>query len=138
MRLKRTARLDVLRPVPLFAGLSPRDLERLAGIARELELPEARTVVREGDRGRELYVLVEGQAKAVKRGRRVATMHPGDVFGEIALVTGVPRTTTVTTETAVRLLVLTRADFQRLLREHPAIGRKMLESLALRLSPETP
>ena len=64
-------------------------------------------------------------------------MHPGDFFGEIAHVTGVPRTTGVVTETAVRTLVLTHADFQRLLGEQPAIAGKVLDSLAKRLAPQT-
>ena len=123
--------------MPLFAGLSGRDLDRLGTLAREVELPAGHVVIREGERGRELYALVEGQAKITKNGRRVSTMHPGDFFGEIALVTGVPRTTSVVTESPSRLLVLTHADFQRLLREQPAIGRKALESLAQRLAPES-
>jgi CRP-like cAMP-binding protein len=126
----------VLRPVPLFAALSGRDLDRLGALAREIELPAGRTVIREGERGRELYVLAEGQAKITKNGRRVSTMHPGDFFGEIALVTGVPRTTTVVAETPLRMLVLTKADFQRLLGEHPRIARKILGSLAERLKPQ--
>ena len=137
MRLRRRARVDVLRPVPLFAGLSGRDLDQLGTLAREVELPDGHTVIREGERGRELYALVEGQAKITRNGRRVSTMHPGDFFGEIALVTGVPRTTSVVTESPVRMLVLTHADFQRLLREQPAIGRKVLESLAQRLAPDS-
>ena len=67
-------------------------------------------MIREGERGRELYALVEGQAKITRKGRRVSTMHAGDFFGEIALVTGAPRTTSVVTETPVRTLVLTHAD----------------------------
>jgi CRP-like cAMP-binding protein len=133
--LNRDAKTDVLRPVPLFAGLSKRELDQLGGIADEIELPAGRTVIREGGHARELFVLVEGQAKVVAKGRRVATMHGGDFFGEIALVTGVPRTTTVITETPARLLVLTQRDFQRVLRERPAIARKLLETLALRLGP---
>jgi CRP-like cAMP-binding protein len=137
VRLTRTARVDVLRPVPLFAGLSKRELEQLGGIADEVDLPAGRALIREGGRGQELFVLVEGQAKVARRGRRVATMHPGDFFGEIALVTDVPRTSTVTAETDVRVLVLTKRDFQRLLREQPQIQRKVLEALAIRLAPET-
>ena len=137
MPLTRSGRLDVLRPVPLFAGLSRRDLGRLAAIADEVDLPAGRDVIREGGSGRELFVLLAGQAKVSRKGRRVSTMHAGDFFGEIALVTGVPRTTTVVAETPLRMLVLTQADFQRLLGEHPKIARKILESLALRVAPQT-
>ena len=65
------------------------------------------------------------------------TLHGGDFFGEIALVTDVPRTSTVTSSTPVRLLVLTKRDFQRLMRERPSIQAKVLEALARRLAPET-
>ena len=138
MGLSRDARADVLRPVPLFEGLSKRELEQLGGIADEVELPAGRTLIREGGRARELFVLLEGEAKVARNGRRVATIYSGDFVGEIALVTGVPRTTTVTTETPVRMLVLTQRDFQRLVREQPSIARKMLEALAARLPPHTP
>jgi CRP-like cAMP-binding protein len=137
VRLHRNTKVDLLRRVPLFAGLSKRELERLGAIADELDLGAGRTLIKEGTRGREFFVLVEGDAKVAKNGRRVATLSDGDFFGEIALVTDVPRTSTVTAETPVRLLVLTKRDFQRLLREQPAIQRKVLEALALRLAPET-
>jgi CRP-like cAMP-binding protein len=137
VRLHKNAKVDLLRRVPLFAGLSRRDLERLGSIADELDLPAGRTLIKEGTRGREFFTLVEGEARVAKNGRKVATMRDGDFFGEIALVTDVPRTTTVTAETPVRLLVMTKRDFQRLLREQPSIQRKVLEALAVRLAPET-
>ena len=137
MRLHKNAKVDLLRRVPLFSGLSRRDLERLGSIADELDLPAGRTLIKEGTRGREFFALAEGEATVAKDGRRVATMREGDFFGEIALVTDVPRTTTVTAKTPVRLLVLTKRDFQRVLRDQPEIQRKVLETLALRLAPET-
>jgi CRP/FNR family transcriptional regulator, cyclic AMP receptor protein len=137
VRLHKNAKVDLLRRVPLFANLGKRDLERLGGIADELDLGATRTLIREGTRGREFFVLVEGEAKVTKNDRRLATMRAGDFFGEIALITDVPRTSSVTAETPVRLLVLTKRDFQRLLREQPQIQRKVLEALALRLAPET-
>ena len=137
MRLHKNAKVDLLRRVPLFAALGKRDLERLGGIADELDLGPTRTLIKEGTRGREFFVLVDGEAKVTRNDRRVATMRAGDFFGEIALITDVPRTTTVTAETPVRLLVLTKRDFQRVLREQPQIQRKVLEALAKRLAPET-
>ena len=137
MRLHKNAKVDLLRRVPLFANLGKRDLERLGGVADELDLGATRTLIKEGTRGREFFVLVDGEAKVTRNDRRVATMRAGDFFGEIALITDVPRTTTVTAETPVRLLVLTKRDFQRVLREQPQIQRKVLEALAKRLAPET-
>jgi CRP-like cAMP-binding protein len=137
VRLHKNAKVDLLRRVPLFAALGKRDLERLGGIADELDLGATRTLIKEGTRGREFFVLVEGEAKVTKNDRRVATMRAGDFFGEIALITDVPRTTTVTADTPVRPLVLTKRDFQRLLREQPQIQRRVLEALAKRLAPET-
>ena len=137
MRLHRNAKAELLRRVPLFAGLSKRELEQLGGIADELDLGEGRTLIRQGDRGREFFTLLEGEATVAQDGRTLRTLRDGDFFGEIALVTDVPRTSTVTTSTPVRLLVLTKRDFQRLMREQPSIQRKVLEALAQRLAPET-
>jgi len=136
VRLHRNAKADLLRRVPLFAGLSRRELEQLGGIADELDLGEGRTLIRQGDRGREFFTLLEGSATVAQDGKTLRTLGDGDFFGEIALITDVPRTITVTTTTPVRLLVLTKRDFQRLLRDQPSIQRKVLEALALRLAPE--
>jgi CRP-like cAMP-binding protein len=136
VRLHKNAKLDLLRRVPLFAGLGKRDLEQIGSIADELDLQAGRMLIKEGTRGREFFTLVEGDVRVLKNGRKVASMGPGDFFGEIALVTDVPRTSTVTAETDVRVLVLTKRDFQRLLREQPQIQRKVLEALALRAAPD--
>jgi CRP-like cAMP-binding protein len=137
VRLHRNAKVDVLRRVPLFAGLSKRDLEQLGAIADEIDLPEGRRLIKEGGRGTEFFALVEGAVDVEKAGRRVATLRDGDFFGEIALVTDAPRTSTVTARTPVRLLVLTKRDFQRLMREQPRLQNRVLQALAIRLAPET-
>ena len=137
MRLHRNAKAELLRRVPLFAGLSKREVAQLSGIADELDLGAGRTLIRQGDRGREFFALVEGEAKVVRDGRKVRDLHGGDFFGEIALVADVPRTSTVESTAPVRLLVMTKRDFQRLVREQPGIQRKVLEALAERLAPET-
>jgi CRP-like cAMP-binding protein len=137
MRLRRDAKIELLRRVPLFAGLSKRELEQLGGIADELDLAAGRTLIEEGTPGREFFALAEGEVSVAKNGRRVRTLSTGDFFGEIALVSDVPRTSTVTAESPVRVLVLTKRDFQRLLREHPSIQGKVLEALAARVAPES-
>jgi CRP-like cAMP-binding protein len=120
--------------VPLFCRLSKGELVRIAQLADEVDLPEGKRLTKEGSRGREFFVLLEGSADVERNGRRIATMRGGDFFGEIALVTDVPRTATVTTISPVRALVITDRAFRELLRDSPAIQGKVLEAIASRLA----
>jgi CRP/FNR family cyclic AMP-dependent transcriptional regulator len=137
VRLRRDAKVELLRKVPLFGRCSKSELRRIASIGDELELPEGRELTREGDRGREFFVLLEGAAEVRRKGRRVNTLGPGDFLGEIALLTQSPRTATVTASTPVDVLVITGREFRTLLRDSPEIQRKVLAALAERLAPET-
>ena len=92
----------------------------------------------EGDRGREFFVLLEGEADVTKGDKSINTMHEGDFFGEIALVTQMPRTASVTATTDVRVLVITERDFGALLKHSPEVGRGVAEALAERVAPELP
>jgi CRP-like cAMP-binding protein len=120
--------------VPLFCRLSKGELVRIAQLADEVDLPEGKRLTKEGSRGREFFVLLEGSADVERNGQRIATMRGGDFFGEIALVTDVPRTATVTTISPVRALVITDRAFRELLRDSPAIQGKVLEAIASRLA----
>ena len=92
----------------------------------------------EGDRGREFFVLLEGEADVTKGDTSINTMHEGDFFGEIALVTEMPRTASVTATTDVRVLVITERDFRALLKQSAEVGRGVAEALAERVAPELP
>jgi CRP/FNR family transcriptional regulator, cyclic AMP receptor protein len=131
--LHRNAKIDLLRRIPLFERCSRRELTRLATTADEVDLPEGRALTREGEPGREFFVLVEGLAVVRRKGRRVTVLSAGDFFGEIALLTERPRTATVTAGTPVRVLVLTRRDFRRLMAEMPSLQAKVLAAVAERL-----
>ncbi len=133
-RVKRDARLRLLGTVPLFAGCSKTDLGRLAAITAEASYDAGAGVILEGDEGCDFFVLVEGEAE-VRRGRRsVNVMGPGDFFGEIALVSDVPRTATIVALTPLVVLTIREDDFTRLLDEQPAIARKVLRALGERLA----
>ena len=134
MRLRRDAKTELIARVPLFAHCSKRELAEIASIADEIHFPAGKTLIREGQRGREFFVLVEGVVDVTKEGETIATARDGDFLGEIALVTDVPRTATVTTTTDIRLLVVTDRDFQRLLREAPGIQSKVMRALAERVA----
>jgi CRP/FNR family cyclic AMP-dependent transcriptional regulator len=136
MRLARRTKIDLLKRIPLFAGCSRTELEAVSRVADELRLPAGRVLMRQGTPGRELIVLVEGEATVERDGATIAVRHGGDFFGELALVTGRPRTATVTATTDLQTLVLDRLSFDRLLRDVPTIAAKVLKAVAERLPPE--
>jgi CRP-like cAMP-binding protein len=131
--LRKNAKLELIKRVPLFAGCSKRELSEVGAIADELTLPEGRTLTKEGATGHEFLVLIDGSAEVRRNGRKVNTLGAGDFLGEIALVTGAPRTATVKTTTPSRMLVITARDFRTLLRNTPSMQLKVLEAVAARL-----
>jgi CRP-like cAMP-binding protein len=90
----------------------------------------------QGARGREFFVLLDGNADVKKNGRRINTLGPGDFFGEIALVSDTPRTATVIATSPVRALVITDRSFRRLMADTPEIQERVLSALAARLAPD--
>lgn len=133
MRLRKNAKVDLLKGVPLFAGCSKADLERIASLADELDLAEGSTLIREGERGREFLVVVDGTVRVSRKGRKLRDLGAGDFIGEIALVADVPRTATVTATSPVRLLVVTDRAFRSLIERTPSVATKVLQSLGERL-----
>ena len=134
--LRKNAKVDLIRRVPLFAECSNRELGEIASLADELSLPAGRKLAAEGAAGHEFVVLVEGAAEVERGGRVVNRLAAGDFLGEIALVTGRKRTATVTTTEPSRLLVLTAPAFRRALRDLPGLQLKVLDALAARLPEE--
>ena len=129
----KDAKIDLIAKVPLFAGLSKRQLAQVASIADEIDLPQGKILTREGERGREFFILLEGEAEVRRKGRKLATRRAGEFFGEIALVSNVSRVATVTAATPVQALVVRDVDFRALLAHTPQIALKVLEKVAERL-----
>ena len=135
MRLfTQDTKVEALKGVPLFEGLSRRELIQLERICEDLEVEPGKVLCKEGQVGHEFFVIVDGNVRVTRKGRRVATLTRGDFLGEIALVTEMPRTATVTADTPVRLFVLTRREFHALLDKNPKVERKVLRALARRLA----
>jgi CRP/FNR family transcriptional regulator, cyclic AMP receptor protein len=130
-------KLDLIKRVPLFGSVSKAELEQIASIADEIDLPEGKELIVEGDTGREFFVLVQGTADVERGGKKVASIGPGDFFGEIALIAKTPRNATVRTTSPARALVITDRAFRRLLEDSPAIAVGVLGVLAERLAPTT-
>jgi CRP/FNR family cyclic AMP-dependent transcriptional regulator len=126
-------KVEALKRAPLFAGLSKKELAQLARVTEDLEVPAGQVLCREGDTGREFFVIVEGEADITSRGKRVAERVSGDFVGEIALLEDTQRTATVTATTPLRVFVLTREDFRKLVRENPNVEQKVMQALARRV-----
>jgi len=131
--LRKDAKVKLIAAVPLFAGLSKRELAQVASIADEVELRSGRTLIREGERGREFFILLEGSADVTRKGKLVATRRAGDFIGEVALMCNVPRVATVTATSPTRALVVTDRDFRSLVKRTPDIALKVLEAVGERL-----
>jgi len=137
VRLGSDKKVELIRKVPLFSHLSRKQLAQVAKVADEIDLREGKEMTREGTTGREFFVILEGSADVRRRGRKINSLKPGDFFGEIALVTSVPRTATVAATSPVRALVVTDREFRHLLEESPDIQTRVMEAMAARLAPDT-
>ena len=127
-------KVQALDGVPLFDGLSKKELTQLARLSEDLEVEPGKVLCKEGEIGKEFFVIVDGKVKVNRKGSRVATRGSGEFVGEIALLEDLPRTATVTAETPVRLFVLTRKDFRHLVDVNPGVERKVMRALARRLA----
>jgi CRP-like cAMP-binding protein len=135
--LRKNAKVELMRNAPLFSSCSKRELAEIASLADEIDFPEGKTLIKEGERGREFFVLIDGTVDVRKGGRVLAHRGGSDCFGEMALILDAPRMATVTTTSPVRALVLTDRAFRDLIKRSPDIQLKILRSLAQRLAHET-
>jgi CRP/FNR family transcriptional regulator, cyclic AMP receptor protein len=135
--LRRNEKVELIKGAPLFWSCSKRELQQIAQLADEIDLRAGKDMTRQGERGREFFVLLEGDADVIKDGRSINRLGAGDFFGEIALVSDTPRTATVTATSPVRALVITDRSFRRLMKDQPEIQNKVLAALAARLAPES-
>jgi CRP/FNR family transcriptional regulator, cyclic AMP receptor protein len=135
MRLfSQDTKVQALKAAPLFEGLSRKELVQLARVCEDLEVRPGKVLCREGEIGHEFFVIVNGKVQVSRKGKRVATLSSGDFVGEIALLTEMPRTATVTAETPARCFVLTGREFRAVLDQNPKVERKVLRALARRLA----
>ncbi len=138
---RASAKVELLRNVPLFSGLSAKELMSLSRLMDEIDLKPGTVIIREGNTGGEFFIVLEGTIEVKRKGRRLARLGPGDYLGEIALIDHGPRTATAMVETEARLLVLASREFHSMLASDPRIENKILRTLAARvrdMSPTTP
>lgn len=133
MILRKNAKIELIKSVPLFSRCSKQELGAVAAEADELVLPAGRVLTKQGAHGSEFVIIVDGTADVSKNGRRINQLGPGDFLGEISLISGAARTATVKTTSETRLLVLTDRAFKRLTGQMPSIQGSVLKALSERL-----
>ena len=132
--LKRHAdKVDVLGDVPLFSGLSRRELGEIARNVTEVEMSPGEYLAFEGETGHQAMVLLAGKVTVRKKGRKVAELGTGDVVGEMSLVTNRPRNASARADTFVAALVMDSKEFATVMDQHPRVAAKILKTVAERL-----
>jgi CRP/FNR family transcriptional regulator, cyclic AMP receptor protein len=131
--ITQNAKVEALKRAPLFDGLSRKELVELARVTEDLDVGPGQVVCKEGEIGQEFFVIVDGKTDVTRNGKHIASRGGGDFVGEIALLEDTRRTATVTAKTPLRVFVLTRQDFRRLVDQNREVERKVMQALARRI-----
>ena len=137
MALTVDRRTELLGGCPLFAGVSGGDLGAIGDRALEVDFPADHVIARQGEIGTGFFVIVEGAVRVVRDGEELATLGPGDFFGEMSVIDGLPRVAQVVSTEPTRCLALASWEFERLVLDHPTIGLAILRGLSARLRSRT-
>jgi CRP-like cAMP-binding protein len=130
---ERFALVVKLRDVAFFEGFGPSELDRVAELAEEVEAAPGAMLIDQGRVGQECYVVLEGQANVLAGTEVIATVGPGAMVGEMALVEHRPRNASVVAETPMRLVVLDAGAFKTLLGEMPKVHDRVMATLGARV-----
>jgi hypothetical protein len=130
-------RILLLREIPIFAGLSPEDLQLVANIAREEWYPQNTDIFHQGEEGNVMFVIVEGRLDVVRTvngaEQVLAQRGPGEFVGEMAVIESAPRLATLRTQSDVRVLAIDGETFKGILRERPDVSFAVLRNISRRL-----
>lgn len=133
MTLTADRRIELLAKAGLFADVDADGMERIAAVAVQVDFPANHVIARQGDIGTGFFVVVEGAVRVVRDGETVATIGPGDFFGELSVLDGRPRTASVIADGPTTCLALPTWDFEAVLRDEPSVAIAILRELAGRL-----
>ncbi len=122
-----------LAAIPLFAELTLDQRARVAGVCEELPIEEGATLLKEGDFGYAMFAITKGTANVVKDGLVVRRLGPGDVFGEVAVLSGGRRTATVVATSPMRLVTVLNRDVWQLEKDAPDVGGALRAQVAAHL-----
>ena len=125
-----TSKLDHLARVPLFDGCSRKELTSIAKAGDEIKMTEGTLIIDQGQMGREAFVVLDGQVTVKRGGRKITSLGPGGIVGELSLLDHGPRTATVVCDTDCTLFVIDQRHFRAVLEQYPSIAMKLLATLA--------
>jgi CRP/FNR family transcriptional regulator, cyclic AMP receptor protein len=131
--LRNDAKVALLKGVPLFEGLSKKELAAVTKATEQLEYREGQTLGEQGTRANEAFVVVSGAITVRRNGKKVATLGPGEVVGEMSLLDGEPRSADLIANEDSTVLYISRREFNGLLEDNAKLSAKVLRSLAQRL-----
>ncbi|HEV7145783.1 MAG TPA: cyclic nucleotide-binding domain-containing protein [Pedococcus sp.] len=132
-RAAEDPKLNFIQAVPLFQGLSKKELALAARVADEVTIPQGKKLFTEGTLSSEFFIVIEGTVEVTRKGRHLMNCGPGDYLGDISLIVPGNRRASAEAGTEVRALVMTSRDFLRLLKDVPAVETKVLRYLAARV-----
>jgi CRP-like cAMP-binding protein len=132
-RKKAHKPFDKLRGVSFFEGFSDEELQKVADLAEDVEVDEGGLLIDQGRVGQECFVILEGRAGVYAGNEHIATLEPGAMVGEMALVDHRPRTASVVAETPMKLISLDAKAFKELLETMPKVHDRVMETLSSRL-----
>lgn len=126
-------KVERLKAIPLFAHASDQQLGRVAAIADEVHVAPGATIIREGERGQDFFIIESGSAKVTHAGSELAELGPGDFFGEMSLLDGGDRNATVAASSDSELLVVRKPAFDSLREQVPGLSAAILTALGERI-----
>ena len=137
MTLTRDRRVELLAGCPLFRGIDAEGLTKLAALATPVDFPAGHVIARQGEIGTGFFVVVAGSVRVVRDGVQLATLGPGEFFGELSVLDRMPRNASVLADVPTRCLALASWDFEKVLLEQPALTLSILRGVAMRLREAT-
>lgn len=133
MTLTHDHKADLLAAAPLLAGVDPEGLASIGARTVEVAFAPQQVIARQGDVGTGFFIVATGRVQVIRDGERIATLGPGEFFGELSVLDGMPRTAQVVAAEPTVCLALATWEFEAVVREHPAVALAVLRGLAMRL-----
>lgn len=133
MTLTHDHKAELLAAAPLLAGVDPEGLASIGARTVEVAFAPGQVIARQGDVGTGFFIVATGRVTVIRDGATIATLGPGEFFGELSVLDGMPRTAQVVAAEPTVCLALATWEFEAVVREHPAVALAVLRGLAMRL-----